>query len=138
MKIQYIVLATVLTVLFSGCRHTTEPIPRGAFAYTSYDSNGVAVVSGWFTMTASDSGIISGEWHFKPIGKPQNIGPQTGDGTLVGGACNEGVCIELNPRFRDNNLQLAGTLEDDRYSGEWTWISLVGISNRGNFEAVRK
>jgi hypothetical protein len=38
----------------------------------------------------------------------------------------------------DNNLQLSGTLQADRYSGQWMWISFIGITNAGSFEAVKK
>jgi len=30
------------------------------------------------------TGNISGEWHFDKIGSPKNIGPQVGDGILIG------------------------------------------------------
>jgi hypothetical protein len=72
------------------------------------------------------------------VGNPQDIGPQTGDGTLVGGFHNGKLWVELNPQFRDNNLQLTGTLVGNRYSGEWAWISFVGITSTGTFEAVRQ
>jgi hypothetical protein len=70
-------------------------------------------------MNFTDSATISGKWHFRSIGSPTNIGPQTGDGNLVGGVENGRVWIELNPQFKDNNLQLTGTLQGGRYSGQW-------------------
>jgi hypothetical protein len=131
--------------MWMGCKKTAvesstnsdESIPKGAFSYTSYDTNGTAIVSGWFTMNLSNLDSISGEWHFKQLGNAQNIGPQTGDGTLIGGTSNGRVWIELNPQFRDNNLQLTGTLETNKYFGQWIWISFAGITNRGIFEAIK-
>jgi hypothetical protein len=120
------------------CNQSTDSNPGSSFRYTSYDSSGTPLVTGWLTMNFSDSVTISGEWHFKPINNPKNIGPQTGDGNLVGGFRNEQVWIELNPQFRDNNLQLSGTFHGDRYSGQWMWISFVGITNAGSFEAIKK
>jgi hypothetical protein len=126
----------ILALVMSFCDQPTSP-PAGSFRYTSYDSTGIAIVNGWFTMNFKDS-TIAGEWHFKPINNPQNIGPQTGDGNLVGGIRNGEIWIELNPQFRDNNLSLIGTLQGDRYSGQWAWISFIGITNQGTFEAIRK
>jgi hypothetical protein len=138
MKTTYLYILIAVTLLLMNCNQPTESIPMGAFQYTSYDSSGTPLVTGWFTMNFSDSVTISGEWHFKPIGSPKNIGPQTGDGNLIGGIENGRVWVELNPQFKDNNLQLSGTLQGDRYSGRWMWISYIGITNAGSFEAVKK
>jgi hypothetical protein len=138
MKTTYLCLFIAIAFLLVKCNQPTASIPKGALQYTSYDSSGIPLVTGWFTMNFSDSVTISGEWHFKPIDKPKNIGPQTGDGNLVGGVHEGQVWVELNPQFRDNNLQLSGTLQGDRYSGRWVWISFVGVTNAGSFEAIKK
>lgn len=136
------VLPTLLfAVLWVGCTGTGSPtqvVPPGAFAYTSYDTTGVALVTGWFTMSVSDSSAISGEWHFWSIDDREGIGPQTGEGTLVGGFAEGEVWLELHPQVVDNNLQLRGTLEGDRYAGEWTWITFAGVTSHGTFEALRR
>jgi hypothetical protein len=113
------------------------PLPSGAYRYTSYDTNGVAIVRGWLSFTYEDSALITGEWKLDKIGNPQGIGPQIGGGTLAGSFYRGKLVIELNPQFRDNNLQLVGTLKTGGYRGEWFWISFVGISGRGTFEAAR-
>ncbi len=136
MTYQYLFILVALVLI--RCNQPTESTPKGAFQYTSYDSSGTPLVAGWFTMNFLDSVTISGEWHFKPIDSPKNIGPQTGDGNLVGGVHNGQIWVELNPHFRDNNLQLSGTLQGDRYSGRWIWISIVGVTNAGSFEAIKK
>ena len=134
-----LVLVVCVAIPWQGCSDTgTEPAPTGVYEYTSYDGKGVAIVGGWFTMILSDTGAVSGEWHFRAIGTPQNIGPQTGDGNLVGGIDKEQVWVELNPQFRDNNLQLHGRIDRSRFSGTWAWISFVGVTNQGTFEAKRK
>jgi hypothetical protein len=139
MKTTYLCfIAAIVTLLLMNCLQPTASAPTGAFEYTSYDSSGTALVTGWYTMNFTDSATISGKWHFRPIGSPTNIGPQTGDGNLVGGVENGRVWIELNPQFIDNNLHLSGTLQGDRYYGQWMWLSYSGISNAGKFEAVRK
>jgi hypothetical protein len=113
------------------------PAPSGAYQYASYDTNGTAVVRGWLTFAWQDSNHITGEWNLEKIGNPQGIGPQFGTGKLVGSFFEGKLVIELNPQFRDNNLQLVGTLKTGDYRGEWFWISFVGVSGRGTFEAVR-
>lgn len=50
---------------------------------------------------------------------PQGIGPQVGSGELIGSIANERIRFELNPQYRDNNLQLIGTIEDNKYRGVW-------------------
>ena len=140
-KLTYAFILIVSFVAFQivGCKQSSsESVPKGAFAFTSYDSSGAALSSGWFTVIVSDSAVISGEWHFKPIGSPQKIGPQTGNGKLVGGISNGQIWIELNPQVRNNNLQLNGTLASNQLAGEWTWISYSGIANQGTFKAVRQ
>jgi hypothetical protein len=114
------------------------PIPRGAYAYSSFDSVGAPIVNGWLTMVFSDSGSISGEWHLRSIGNPEGIGPQTGDGVLIGGTEDTLVWVELNPQFRDHNLELRGSLNGTQYHGRWLWISFVGVTNSGPFNAVKK
>jgi hypothetical protein len=121
----------------AGCDTLTGPGPAGSYTYTSYDTTGVAVVTGWFIMNISDSSTVSGEWHFSPLGTPQGIGPQTGGGKLVGAFRDGKLWIELNPEFRDNNLELAGTLQGNRYAGTWTWLSFIGVTNHGTFEAMQ-
>ena len=139
MKNTCVLLTLLFATFWFGCKGApTQAVPVGGFAYTSYDTTGVALVTGWFTLSVSDSSTISGEWHFRAIGNPENIGPQTGDGTLIGGLAEGEVWLELNPGIRDNNLQLHGILEGDRYAGDWMWITLFGVTNHGTFKALRR
>lgn len=127
----------VLVAGLNGCTVITGPASDGTYRYTSYDTTGTVLVRGWFTMDISDSNTISGEWHFTAVDTPKNIGPQTGDGKLVGSIKGTSVWIELNPQYRDNNLGLIGTLQGNRFSGTWQWISFAGISNQGPFVAEK-
>ncbi|HTY09547.1 MAG TPA: hypothetical protein VMF88_00620 [Bacteroidota bacterium] len=122
-----------------GCnRPSSDSVPPGAYAYTSYDTGGTVLVRGWLKFAVADSTSLSGEWHFAPVGTPERIGPQTGDGNLVGGVNGEKIWIELNPKVRNNNLQLNGTLAKGRLAGQWTWISNDGMANQGTFSAEQK
>jgi len=128
----------VLAVPLGNCDSILGPSADGVFRYRSYDTTGTLVVQGWFTLALADSDSVSGEWHFAAVGSPQDIGPQTGDGRLVGGFNDTTLWIELQPQYRDNNLQLTGRLEDDRYAGTWTWITFSGPAMSGTFEAYKK
>ncbi len=138
-KYSFLLIPLLTLGLWTGCKRSSgDAIPPGAYAYTSYDTGGTVIVRGWFTAVISDSTKVTGEWHFEPVGNPQRIGPQTGDGKLVGGVNGKKIWIELNPDVRNNNLQLNGTLVSEKLSGQWTWISYDGMANQGAFDAVRK
>ena len=137
MKTPKLLAFLIFTAVLAGCTSLTDPTPGGAYQYTSYDTTGAVLVRGWFTMDISDSNTISGEWHFAAVDTPKNIGPQTGDGKLIGGVQGAALWIELNSQYRDNNLGLIGTLKGNRFSGTWQWISFVGISNQGPFIAEK-
>ncbi len=109
--------------------------PRGSFSYTGFDSLGTAIVQGWFTLLIADSDHVSGEWHFRKTGLGNEIGPQIGDGNLVGGFFSGQLWVELNPQFRDNNLQLRGTYSTTHYTGTWQAIGIGGPYNHGSFNA---
>jgi hypothetical protein len=132
------ILVVLVIALPSGCDQLVDPTPSGTYRYSSFDSSGTLLVQGWFTMDVADSDSVTGEWHFTAVGSPQRIGPQTGDGRLVGGIRDSILWIELQPQFRDNNLELAGKLAGDRYTGTWTWISFIGPTNSGRFEAEKE
>ena len=129
----------MLSLNWYGCKvSSTETPPPGAYAYTSYDSSNVPIVSGWFTLINSDSAHVTGEWHLKATGGALRIGPQSGDGKLVGGTNGDRLWIELNPQVRNNNLQLNGVFSKESLTGQWTWISNEGIANQGSFRAIKK
>jgi hypothetical protein len=52
-------------------------------------------------------------------------------GNSIGGdGAREGyVSVEQQPEYRDNNLQLVGTLENNRNRCGGAWISPVDITN---------
>jgi hypothetical protein len=133
-----VIFSILLAIFMFQCKQSTEPFPGEVFQYTSYDSSGNALVNGWFTMNFADSANITGEWHFQTINSPKNIGPQVGDGNLVGEANDGQIWVELNPQYKDNNLQLIGTMTNKRFTGRWMWLSFSGVTNAGTFESVKK
>lgn len=113
-------------------------VPKGAYAYTGYDTSGTEIVNGWFTMVFSDSIHCVGEWHFKRVSGNQDIGPQIGEGELVGGIENGNVWINLNPTWADNNVFLNGRIAGDVYEGTWMWVTIAGPWIGGSFKALRQ
>ncbi len=102
MKYACVLFSVLITFFWFGCKRVSnDSIPDGAYAYGSYDSSGTALVRGWFTIIVSDSTAISGEWHFEPIGNPQRIGPQTGDGSLVGGINGEKILDRAESQIQE-------------------------------------
>ncbi len=140
---QRLLFILLLALLFSlaSCDNESDSLvgttPPGAYSYTSYDSLGTAIVKGWFTMNYKDSVHIIGNWSFEKIDNPQDVGPQVGAGKLIGGIDQDKVWVELNPQFRDDNLQLIGSITGNKFSGKWMWLSYAGISNHGTFEAIK-
>lgn len=142
MKSLLSVLVSSVLILLTQCSEK-NPIEgngsiEGTYSYTSFDTTNSLIVTGIFTLQMKDSVQISGSWSFGKIGNPQNIGPQTGNGNLIGGLSSTEIWIELNPRFVDNNLHLTGNFENGSIQGKWTWIGFPGPLNWGHFEAKKK
>ena len=113
--------------------------PAGRYEYSGYDSTGIQFVQGSFTIDWKDSVTLSGEWQFMLIRETENIGPQIGKGTIVGGFRNDTILwLGLNPNMMDNNVVLDGTLHGNDYRGRWMWGTFSGITNSGTFVAEKK
>lgn len=124
--------------IFSGCSDSsTNPDPSGSYSYTAYNSSGSQIVTGWMTINFDFENNITGEWHFSAIGSPENIGPHTGDGELVGGKDDGIIWINLNPDWADNNVFLMDTVDDEIFSGQWQYTGFPGIINSGTFTTTR-
>ena len=127
-------------MLICSCKDNHPNAPYGCgqtFYYKSYDFKHHLIVQGRLEITFSDSDEISGTWNLQKLGNPQNIGPQSGTGELVGGLINkDSIWIELNPQFKDNNLQLRATYTKTVITGKWLWITYIGITNQGYFNAT--
>ena len=112
--------------------------PLGEYHYTGYDENGVKVVEGRLSITSLEAERIKGTWEFKQIGGPHRIGPQVGEGKLIGSVRGKEVFINLNPNMADNNVNLRGQVEGDRYRGSWSHDGFAGSMSAGTFEATGK
>ncbi len=134
-------LTLLLFIPLFSCNNATENTLNnsisGDYKYTGYDKNGTVIIQGSFSLNFKDENNISGEWHFDKVGNPKNIGPQYGNGELIG-RYREGILwIGLNPNNADNNVELIGSINSETFSGKWNYISFIGITNSGTFEAVK-
>jgi len=139
MKILLILLTVSLIIITNSCLFNVDDSGRsGTYSYTAYDSTGIIVAKGQIELNFRDSTKISGEWNIQQVGNPDNIGPQIGMGKLEGFYAQNELIIELNPHNVDNNLQLIGEHKNSYLRGNWFYISFIGITNQGTFEAEKK
>jgi hypothetical protein len=123
-------------VLLATC--SNDFFPERGFQYTAYDSAGVKIVKGWFTLIRQDSTTFKGTWNFRKIGEPQDIGPQVGEGMLTGHVHDgDRIIIELNPEMVDNNVTLDGSYSRNDIVGTWSWSTIAGLTNQGTFRAIK-
>lgn len=127
----------ILVFSFACTKTATGPTPKGVYSYTCYDTLRTPIVKGWFSLQIADSQNVTGEWHFHSLVKRKDIGPQIGDGTLAGSFSNGELWVDLHPNFRDNNFVLRGRYDGNRYFGQWVWISYIGPTNWGQFQALK-
>ena len=135
-----VIASFVMMTLLRGCFDSStdnDEVPPGAYSYTAYDSSGVEVVTGWLDFDFVDEENIEGRWELKPVGSPENIGPQIGDGNLKGMIKENVISINLNPGWVDNNVVLYGDYAEESFSGNWQWVTFAGPTSGGTFEAVR-
>jgi hypothetical protein len=136
----------VLAVSFSlvACTDTGDPVVSDLqpgfpvnYSYRAFAANGSLVVAGTMSLTATDTTSVTGTWAFEGISLIDKIGPQVGSGRLVGNVKETTISINLNPGWADNNVQLLGTIGSHRITGTWTWVTFVGPTTKGTFEAVQ-
>jgi len=133
-----IIIIVILTFVYN-CESLLDSnkelhIPQRAYKFICYDSTGVKINRGWLKMEISDSADITGEWRVKNI----QHNPFGGKGDLKGGFDHKRLWLNLYPGFIDNNIFLSGELEDNIYSGEWSFVTIAGVTDYGTFEAIKK
>ena len=133
-KIAYL----ILIILFINCENNKAVInatTTDAFFYQSYDSTGILIVKGWLSLNRINSTQFNGDWSLEKIGNTDNIGPQLGDGVLIGVMQSNNISINLNPGTVDNNVILNGVITDGVIEGSWHCITIAGATNWGTFRA---
>lgn len=130
-----------LFFISSSCKYGGETIflnvPTGCYAYFGYDSSSTLIAKGWFKFEYEDSAKIKGNWKIETIGNPSNVGPQDGEGELVGSHTDSSIYMNLHPDFADNNVILIGKINNKYIYGNWRWVTFAGITNSGNFNSKK-
>lgn len=124
-----------LFIAFWCCEENS--LPDGAYEYVGYDTNEVQIIEGWFNIEEEDSSGISGTWEFKSVNNPDYAGIHIGDGVFAGWIDSNHISIELYPGYRDHNVNLSGTMTNERIEGEWTTSGFAGPINHGTFHAEK-
>ncbi len=139
MKSNVILIVLFLISVFSCERDKSiiQPLPSNIFTYQSFDTLGYLLVSGWFAFEYVDSIKIKGSWHFNNLSNKNDIGPQIGNGQLVGSIIDSSISMDLNPPFIDRNVYLSGIIRDNFIEGKWIWATYAGVSNWGRFKATK-
>jgi len=138
-QLTFIALVILTTFVMIACDEDySNNTQYTTYLYNAYDSTGTKVVKGWFTLKFQDSTTVEGNWEFKKNGAPQNVGPQVGEGTLTGNIEQDNrIVIDLNPQWKDNNVILDGVYSKEEFNGTWTWVSFIGVTSSGSFEAFQ-
>ncbi len=127
--------------VLAGCKDSgiaikdNEPA-SGVYQYKAFDPENQVVVVGTLTMTIDDEGLVTGEWALEKQGSFEKTGPQIGAGTLEGSIRKNEIQLNLNPGWADNNVLLSGRFERGAWVGTWSWVTFVGPTSGGSFEAV--
>jgi hypothetical protein len=136
-------LACILA-LFIGCSDNSNPLGTTTdhatmgehqYQYTGRNENNTVIVQGWIKVHVQSNNRLTGTWHLESVNGQATDLP-LGDGTLVGDLDKEDQAnINLHPTFTDNNMRLIGTLQNDQFQGQWSWITFMGPMKQGAFEA---
>jgi hypothetical protein len=112
----------------------------GDFSYTAFDDEGTRVLDGTLRLEVRSNGSLSGSWEIKRVAgtDPETVvGPQVGEGELVGSIEEGQLIVNLNPGFADNNVGLVGVVEDQAIMGTWSYVTFAGPTAGGDFTAEK-
>ena len=139
MKKVIICIAFTSILLFSSCDDDTPTnSSMKYYKYTSYDSTGQKIITGYLWIDSVDSSTVKGRWDFKRVSNEVNLGPQLGKGNFEGVKdLNGSMSLNLNPEWIDNNVFLIGSFQNLHYRGDWNYVGFPGVINSGTFEAIQ-
>jgi hypothetical protein len=129
MKLNVIIVLLFLSLIVSCEKDNSsigfEPGPPGSYTYQSFDTLGTLLVTGWLKFEHTDSTQIEGSWELNNVSNRNDIGPQVGNGILLGSIIDSSISMDLNPQFRDHNLYLEGIIKDSYFEGKWASNNLL-------------
>jgi hypothetical protein len=134
------IVLVALAGLLAAC--SPEPIAPGLgdgeFHYRAATSSGRPLLDGRLSLTFPTDSTVAGTWRIRRIAATDSVtpvGPQVGEGTLLGTRHGDTVTLELNPLYADNNVGLRGVTRSPGLRGDWTWSTITGPRASGPFVA---
>ena len=113
--------------------HTTQG--EHQYQYTGRNENNTVIVQGWIKINRQSDNSLTGTWQLESINNEVTHVP-LGNGTLIGEIDKDAQAnINLHPTHTDNNLRLIGTLKNGQFQGQWSYITFIGPTQQGAFEA---
>jgi hypothetical protein len=139
-----LLLGLSLAVAGLGCSDATGPAElNGVYEYRATDSSGTALLIGQLDLTFHDDSTMTGSWMIgwaPDADQNTQVGPQVGEGTLMGLLAADGVVLDLNPNVADDNVFLSGAFDLQTVPpglvGDWTHSTLLGPVAAGHFTAT--
>ncbi len=126
-------------LVLAGCSDNPAgpDLEQSSFTYTAYSSEGDLLLSGTVDLTVSEADSISGLW---VIGWTDGadtttvVGPQVGQGSLMGWLDGRQFDVDFHPGWADNNVLLNGEWSGKNISGRWAYVGFPGVISEGRFE----
>ena len=139
-------LGLFLAVAGLACSDATGPAElNGIYGYTAMDDAGTVLLLGQLDLTFHDDSTVTGSWIIgwaQDADQSTEVGPQVGEGTLLGLLAADGVVLDLNPNVADANVFLSGAFDLESLPpglvGEWTYSTLIGPVAAGRFTAANR
>jgi len=83
-RLDIVIILLLLTVGCEKDKLVNETPQVDVYSYSAFDTTGTKIIQGWFEVSFIDSSRIEGDWHLHKTSDVGEIGPQTGDGKLIG------------------------------------------------------
>jgi hypothetical protein len=134
-----LLLSLFLVGCLPGCRDlSVTPAHEITYLYAAKDSEGTVRITGDLIINLENPSQLHGRWKFSGPENSQDMGAQIGKGSLEGHMEDNQFYADLHPGFRDHNVILVGDFDESKISGEWQWITIAGVTSKGDFIAIRK
>ncbi len=137
-----VVFASALVALAACSTHPIAPAPTGPgeYRYVARATSGATLLVGTLELTFPDDSTVTGTWSITwapGADTTAEVGPQVGNGTLVGTRSGTTMFLDLNPGYADHNVFLQAVAIGAGFEGEWSWSTFAGPRSRGAFAATR-
>jgi hypothetical protein len=115
----------------------------GTLDYVAWADSGTRLLEGVLTIAPQPNQRISGTWTIgwapgADTANANDVGPQLGNGDLIGAVQDTTVLVNLTPNFADNNVGLLGCVTATGFAGTWSHVGIAGEIAHGPFTASKR